>query len=223
MIRVVVVDDQDLVRAGLRALLEHEADIQVVGEAGEGRAALARVGALRPDVVLMDLRMPVLDGASATAALRDAGLLERSRVLVLTTFDEDEEILAAVAAGAAGYLLKDIAAADLRRAVRIVAAGDNLLAPAVTRRVMERLARLPPPPEPPPALASLTARERAVLVRLGHGETNAEIGRALHISPATARTYVSRIIAKLQARDRTQLAVIANRSGLVDDRSDSAG
>ncbi|ARQ70805.1 response regulator transcription factor [Streptomyces marincola] len=214
-VRVVVADDQDLVRAGLRVLLENDPLITVVGEAADGRAALAAVRELRPDVVLMDLRMPGMGGLDATAALRADERLAGTRVLILTTFDDDEDILAAVGLGAAGYLLKDAPSEELRRAVRTAAAGGNLLSPPIARRVMEHLARAPRPPEPDPRLAALTERELAVLVRVGHGDTNEEIAAVLHISPATARTYVSRVLAKLHARDRTALAVLAHRSGLV--------
>ena len=214
MIRVVIVDDQDLVRAGIRALLENDPAITVVGEAADGRRALSIVREKRPDVVLMDIRMPRMDGLEATAAIRADSSLVGSRVLILTTFDEDADILDAVVGGAAGYLLKDTSSAELRQAVHTAAAGGNLLSPAIARRVMERLARAPKPAEPDPRLAALTERELAVLIRIGHGDSNGEIAAVLHISPATARTYVSRILAKLHARDRTALAVIAHRSGL---------
>ncbi|MEV0733537.1 response regulator transcription factor [Polymorphospora sp. NPDC050346] len=214
MIRVLVVDDQDLVRAGLRTLLENDPDITVAGEAADGRAALFQVRELRPDIVLMDIRMPGMDGLAATAAIRADESLAGSRVLILTTFDDDEDIVQAIALGAAGYLLKDTSSDELRRAVHTAAAGGNLLSPSIARRVMERLARAPKPPVPDPRLAALTERELAVLARIGSGATNDEIAAALHISPATARTYVSRILFKLGARDRTALAVIAHRSGL---------
>ncbi|MFI7077738.1 response regulator [Micromonospora sp. NPDC049903] len=216
MTTVLVVDDQDLVRAGIRTLLESDAQISVVGEAADGRTGLHLARRLRPDVVLMDIRMPILDGLAATAAIRADETLAATRVLILTTFDDDEDIVEAVRLGAAGYLLKDTGSDDLRRAVHTAAAGGNLLSPTVTRRVMERLAAVPRLPPPDPRLAVLTERERAVLARVGLGETNDEIGRALFISPATARTYVSRLLAKLDARDRTALAVIAHRAGLAD-------
>jgi DNA-binding NarL/FixJ family response regulator len=215
VIRVVLVDDQELVRAGLRALLDSDPGIAVVGEAADGRAGLSVVRQHRPDVVLVDIRMPVADGLETIAAIRADPALAGVRAVVLTTFDDDADIARAVTLGAAGYLLKDTRADDLRRAVHTVAGGDNLLSPAVTRRVMEQLAAAPPPPQPDPLLARLTERELAVLARVGHGDTNDEIGRALYISPATARTYVSRLLGKLHARDRTALAVIAHRSGLV--------
>ncbi|GAB7042933.1 MULTISPECIES: response regulator transcription factor [Catenuloplanes] len=213
MIRVLLVDDQELVRAGLRALLGNDAGIEVAGEAPDGRRAVTEACRLCPDVVLMDLRMPDVDGLEATAAI--TAQLPGTRVLVLTTFDEPGEIDAAVRAGAAGYLLKDTGADELRRAVHTVAAGGNLLSPTVARHLMDRLAAEDPPPAPDPRLAGLTERERQVLARVGLGETNQEIAAALFISPATARTYVSRLLARLRARDRTQLAVIALRGGIV--------
>ncbi|MDT0444021.1 response regulator transcription factor [Streptomyces johnsoniae] len=215
MTDVVVVDDQDLVRVGLRVLLGNDPRIRVVGEAADGAAALPLVRRTRPDVVLMDIRMPGMDGLAATAALRADPGLAGTRVVILTTFDDDTDILEAIGLGAAGYLLKDTPSDELRRAVHTAAAGGNLLSPPIARRVMEHLARAPRPPAPDPRLAALTERERAVLTRIGHGDANDEIAAALHISPATARTYVSRILAKLHARDRTALAVLAHRSGLV--------
>ncbi|MFI7025272.1 response regulator [Micromonospora sp. NPDC049900] len=216
MTTVLVVDDQDLVRAGIRTLLESDPQINVVGEAADGRTGLHLARRLRPDVVLMDIRMPILDGLAATAAIRADETLTGTRVLILTTFDDDEDIVEAVRLGAAGYLLKDTGSDDLRRAVHTAVAGGNLLSPTITRRVMEQLAAVPRLPPPDPRLAVLTARERAVLARVGLGESNDEIGRALFISPATARTYVSRLLTKLDARDRTALAVIAHRAGLGD-------
>ncbi|WP_431728165.1 response regulator [Verrucosispora sp. TAA-831] len=216
MTTVLVVDDQDLVRAGIRTLLESDPQINVVGEAADGRTGLHLARRLRPDVVLMDIRMPILDGLAATAAIRADETLTGTRVLILTTFDDDEDIVEAVRLGAAGYLLKDTGSDDLRRAVHTAVAGGNLLSPTITRRVMEQLAAVPRLPPPDPRLAVLTDRERAVLARVGLGESNDEIGRALFISPATARTYVSRLLTKLDARDRTALAVIAHRAGLGD-------
>ncbi len=214
MTSVLVVDDQDLVRAGIRTLLAADQQLTVVGEAADGRTAIRLARQFQPDVVLMDIRMPVLDGLAATAAIRADSTLAATRVLILTTFDDDADIIEAVRLGAAGYLLKDTPSDELRRAVHTAAAGGNLLSPTVTRRVMERLAAVPKPPRPDPRLDVLTERERAVLTRVGLGETNDEIGRALFISPATARTYVSRLLAKLDARDRTALAVIAHRANL---------
>ncbi|MDP9796785.1 DNA-binding NarL/FixJ family response regulator [Catenuloplanes nepalensis] len=216
MIRVLIVDDQELVRAGLRGLLGNDPGIEIAGEASGGVRALAEARRLRPDVVLMDLRMPGGAGLDATAAI--TAELPGTRVLVLTTFDEPGEIDAAVRAGAAGYLLKDTGADELRRAVHTVAAGGSLLSPTVARHLMDRLAAQDPPPSPDPRLTTLTERELQVLARVGLGETNQEIAAALFLSPATARTYVSRLLAKLRARDRTQLAVIAHRSGLTPPR-----
>ena len=215
MIRIVLVDDQELVRTGLRALAERDGDIEVVGEAADGRAGLARVRELRPDLVLMDLRMPRLDGIAATARITADPTLDEVRVVVLTTFDEDEDVLAAIRAGAAGYLLKDVAPAALREAVRVVAGGEALLSPAVTTTVLARLGEHLATRVEPGLLDALTPREREVLALVGRGMSNDEIGARLHLSPATARTYVSRLLAKLRARDRSRLVVLAYESGLV--------
>ncbi|MBO0899258.1 response regulator transcription factor [Cellulomonas sp. zg-ZUI222] len=214
MIGVVLADDQELLRAGLRALVERDGDIAVVGEAATGRQAVARVRELHPDVVLMDVRMPDLDGIEATRAIVDDAALAGTAVLVLTTFDEDENVFAAIRAGAAGFLLKDVAPDELRQAVRTVAAGEALLDPAVTRRVMRAAAARPPAADTAP-LGVLTDREREVLREIGSGRSNQEIADRLHLSPATARTYVSRLLTKLAARDRSQLVVLAHRTGLV--------
>lgn len=214
-IRVVLVDDQELVRTGLRTLAQRDQDIQVVGEAGDGQAGLRRVRELRPDVVLMDIRMPQLDGIAATEQLVAAPDLADVRVIVLTTFDEDADILAAIRAGAAGYLLKDVAPDDLRAAIHTVAGGESLLSPSVTTTVLSQLGSRLASRTRPELLEGLTERERQVLDRVGRGESNDEIGASLFISPATARTYVSRLLAKLQARDRSRLVVLAYESGLV--------
>lgn len=215
MIRIVLVDDQELVRTGLRALAERDGDIEVVGEASDGRSGLPRVRELRPDVVLMDLRMPQLDGIAATARITADPTLDAVRVVVLTTFDEDEDVLAAIRAGAAGYLLKDVAPSALREAVRVVAGGDSLLSPAVTTTVLAQLGERLASRVSPGLLDGLTPREREVLALVGRGMSNDEIGQALFLSPATARTYVSRLLAKLAARDRSRLVVLAYESGLV--------
>lgn len=215
MIRIVLVDDQELVRTGLRALAERDGDIDVVGEASDGRSGLSRVRKLLPDVVLMDLRMPQLDGIAATARITADPALDAVRVVVLTTFDEDEDVLAAIRAGAAGYLLKDVAPAALREAVRVVAGGESLLSPAVTTTVLAQLGERLASQVSPGLLDGLTPREREVLALVGRGMSNDEIGAALFLSPATARTYVSRLLAKLAARDRSRLVVLAYESGLV--------
>ncbi|MFC7245049.1 response regulator [Catellatospora aurea] len=212
-LRVVLVDDQHLIRTGLRAVLERAPDITVVGEAGDGAAAVDVVRDRQPDVVLMDVRMPGLDGIEATRRILADPRLSRVHVVMLTTFDDDEYLFEAIRAGAAGFLLKDTTPDALRDAVRTVAGGDALLSPAVTRRVLDAAARTPVQDEA--RLAKLTERERDVLAQVGTGRSNAEIGAALHLSPDTARTYVSRLLAKLDARDRAQLVVIAYETGLV--------
>jgi DNA-binding NarL/FixJ family response regulator len=214
MITVVLVDDQALVRVGLRALLEHDPQIRVVGEAESGRAGVQLARRARPDVVLMDIRMPGMDGLQATREILSDAELSGTRVVVLTTFDEDEQIYEAIRAGAAGYLLKDLSPDELRRAVHVVAGGEALLAPSITRRVMRQLAATSGAPNPR-LLDELTEREREVLRHVGLGESNDEIARSLVISPATARTYVSRLLDKLDARDRSQLVIVAYESGLV--------
>lgn len=214
MIRVLLADDQDLVRAGLRALLGNDSEFTVVAEAETGDEAIAKTREHHPDVVLMDIRMPGTNGIEATRGIRADPVLSATRVLILTTFDDDDEILEAIRLGAAGYLLKDTSSDGLRAAIHTVANGGNILTPNIARRVMEHVAKLPLPIVQDPRIGELTDRELAVLRRIAHGENNAEIASLLHISPATARTYVSRILAKLHARDRTELAIIAHRSGL---------
>ena len=215
MIRIVLVDDQELVRTGLRTLAERDGDITVVGEAGTGRAGLARIRELQPDVVLMDVRMPEMDGLQATREVVADPRLRDVRVLVLTTFDEDEHVFEAIRAGAAGYLLKDVSPTDLRQGIRVVAAGESLLSPSVTRTVLRSLAdRLQAAVDNTP-LQVLTQREREVLALVGRGLSNDEIARELFLSPATARTYVSRLLTKLDARDRARLVVLAYETGLV--------
>ncbi|MFE6614934.1 response regulator [Amycolatopsis sp. NPDC057786] len=214
MIRVALVDDQPLVREGLRSLLERADDITVVGEAGDAAGGVVLVARERPDVVLMDIRMPGEDGIAATRRIVAYPELRQVRVVVLTTFDTDEHILDAIRAGAAGFLLKDTSPDDLRGAVRTVARGDALLSPSVTRRVMRAAAASPKPGSAEP-LDTLTAREREVLAKVGAGQSNAEIGRSLHMSPATARTHVGRLLGKLGARDRARLVAIAYETGLI--------
>ena len=218
-IRVVIADDQALVRAGFRVLLDSAADIEVVGEAANGAEAVERAREHAPDVVLMDIRMPVMDGLEATRRITRAGSTEAVRVLVLTTFDLDEYVFEALRAGASGFLLKDTDPPELLDAVRVVARGDALLAPGVTRRLIAEFAKRPEPTQVVPAdLASLTEREREVLTLIARGMSNDEIAEALVVSPATAKTHVSRVMGKLDARDRAQLVVIAYESGLVEPR-----
>ena len=215
-IRVVVADDQALVRAGFVALLDAQDGITVVAEADTGTAALAAARELRPDVVLMDIRMPEMDGLAATRAIAADPALAEVRVVVLTTFELDEYVFEAMRTGASGFLVKHTEPAELVRAVRVVADGEALLSPSVTRRlVSEFAARTKQSAGPSPALAELTSREREVMALVAEGLTNAEIGERLFMSPATARTHVSRILTKLGARDRTQLVVMAYESGLV--------
>jgi len=213
IIRVVLVDDQELIRFGIGSLLERDPQITVVAEAEEGRQGLSVVAREIPDVVLMDIRMPEVDGLEATRRIVADPKLADVRVVVLTTFDEDELVLGAIRAGAAGFLLKDTSPDDLRRAIHVVADGEALLSPAVTRRVMQEVANAPS--IDPASIVQLTEREREVLAQVGQGRSNDEVAGALFISPATARTYVSRLLTKLDARDRAQLVAIAFRSGLV--------
>lgn len=216
MIRVLVVDDQPLVRAGLRALIDRTDDLSVTAEAEHGRQALQVAREQRPDVVLMDLQMPVMGGVEAIAAFRADPLLGEVPIVVLTTFDEDDDVVDAVQAGAAGYLLKDVAPEELRQAVRTAAAGGSPLAPTVAGRLLSQVAAAPSRRARAELVEGLTERELEILTHVGRGLTNEEIGRALFLSPETARTYVSRLLGKLSARDRAQLVVIAHRAGLVD-------
>ena len=216
MTRVVVVDDQTLVRAGFRVLVNSAPDLEVVGEAADGLEAVSVVAATRPDVVLMDVRMPRLDGLEATRQIALARPANTSRILMLTTFDLDEYIFDALRLGASGFLLKDTPPEELLAAIRVIAQGDALLAPSVTRRLIAEFVSRPVEAAPPSGrLDVLTEREREVLTAIGQGGSNAEIGAALHMSVATAKTHVSRILAKLDAWDRTQLVVIAFQTGLV--------
>jgi DNA-binding NarL/FixJ family response regulator len=215
MIRVVIADDQQLIRAGFRSLLESEPDIDVVGEAATGEAVVERVSALRPDVVLMDIRMPDGDGLWATEHIVADPLLAGTHIVIVTTFELDEYVARAIRAGASGFLVKDTEPVELIRAVRVVAAGDALLSPSVTRRLLERVGGTLRDAPDSARLAVLTEREREVLGLVGLGLTNEEIGRELFLSPLTAKTHVSRIMSKLVARDRVQLVVIAYETGMV--------
>jgi DNA-binding NarL/FixJ family response regulator len=215
-IRVLLADDQALVRSGLRALLERSDGIQVVGEAGDGAEAVERVRSERPDVVLMDIRMPGVDGLEATRRITSDPELERVRVVMLTTFELDEYVFEALHAGASGFLLKDVEPEDLREAVRVVAGGEALLSPSVTRRLIREFVSMPGRRRPPPdSLSRLTGREREVMALVAEGLSNREIAERLVISPATAKTHVSRTMMKLHARDRAQLVVLAYQTGLV--------
>ncbi|WP_395362024.1 response regulator [Streptomyces sp. YH02] len=217
-IHVLLVDDQPLVRAGLRVLMADSPDLAVVGEAGTGDEAVRLARELRPDVVVMDVRMPGMDGIEATRIVT-AGP-RAPRVLVLTTFDDDEYVYGALRSGASGFLVKDMALDDILAAIRVVAAGDALIAPGVTRRLIEEFAARPEPgsrPEPerdPRTLPGVTAREREVLALVGRGLSNGEIAERLHIGAATAKAHVARLFTKLDARDRVQLVILAYEAGL---------
>ncbi|MDQ3781357.1 MAG: response regulator transcription factor [Actinomycetota bacterium] len=215
MVRVLLVDDQTVVRTGFRTLLELTDDLEVVGEADTGQAAVATALATRPDVVLMDIRMPGMDGIEATRHITSEPALASTRVLVLTTFEIDEYVFESLRAGASGFLLKDVDPADLHAAIRTVAAGNGLLDPNVTRRVIEAFARQAPPGAiEPDRVEVLTDRERQVVALVARGYTNQEIADELFMSPLTAKTHVSRAMIKLAARDRVQLAIIGYETGL---------
>jgi len=214
MIRVLLADDQPLVRTGLSAMIDSD-ELVVVGEAGNGHEAVRLAADLLPDVVLMDIRMPGLDGLEATRRIVADRRCHAVRVIVLTTFDLDEYVYRALRVGASGFLLKDVEPADLIRGIQHVAAGDALLAPSVTRRLITEFAARAEPTQTPPRLERLTEREHEVLLLVVTGMTNDEVAARLVISPATAKTHISRILAKLGARDRAQLIVLAYESGLV--------
>jgi DNA-binding NarL/FixJ family response regulator len=216
-IRVLLVDDQPLLRTGFRMILSSEPDLQIVGEAGDGAAAVEAARKLNPDVVLMDIRMPGMDGIQATRALAGPGVEDPIKVLILTTFGLDEYVVESLRAGASGFLLKDAPPEDLVEAIKIVAAGDALLAPSITRRLLDRVAsRLPSAQDGTiPALSELTERELEVLKLVARGMSNAEIAEKLVVSETTVKTHVSRVLAKLDLRDRVQAVILAYETGLV--------
>jgi DNA-binding NarL/FixJ family response regulator len=216
-IRVLLVDDQPLLRTGFRMILSAEPDLAIVGEAGDGASGVEAARKLKPDVVLMDIRMPGMDGIQATRALAGPGVEDPIKVLILTTFGLDEYVVEALRAGASGFLLKDSPPEDLVEAIKIVAAGDALLAPSITRRLLDRVAtRLPPATDAAiPALSELTEREMEVLKLVARGLSNAEIAEKLVVSETTVKTHVSRVLAKLDLRDRVQAVILAYESGLV--------
>jgi DNA-binding NarL/FixJ family response regulator len=215
MIRVLLVDDQALLRAGFRALIEAEDDLDVLGEAGDGEAAVELARRTHPDVVLMDIRMPRVDGLEATRRISAEPTLAETRVIILTTFELDEYVFDALRNGASGFLLKDTEPADLLAAIRVVAGGDALMSPSVTRRLIAEFASRSRPTVPSEALDVLTEREREIVALVGEGLSNAEIAERLVVSPATAKTHVSRAMTKLHVRDRAHLVVIAYETGLV--------
>jgi DNA-binding NarL/FixJ family response regulator len=216
-VRVLLADDEALIRAGFRLLLEYAGDLDVVGEAGNGAQAVSQARALRPDVVLMDIRMPVMDGLEATRMILADSSEPAPRILIVTTFDDDENVFAALRTGASGFVLKDTPPEQLIDAVRVVAAGDSLLTPSITRRLIAEFARAPgtrPAGTSAAALEDLTEREREVLIQVAAGLSNAEIAAALYVSIATVKTHVSRLLAKLGARDRAQLVVLSYELGV---------
>ncbi|HET9081963.1 MAG TPA: response regulator transcription factor [Trebonia sp.] len=216
-VRVLIADDEALVRAGFRVLVESAPGISVVGEASDGVQAVRQARALRPDVVLMDIRMPVMGGLEATKVILDDGQAPPPRIIIVTTFDEDEHVFAALRGGASGFVLKDTPPERLLDAIRIVAAGEALLAPAITRRLIAEFTRHPHPAARPAgdALAQLTQRERDVLEEVAAGKSNPEIAAALYLSVATVKTHISRLLEKLDCRDRAQLVVVAYETGVV--------
>jgi DNA-binding NarL/FixJ family response regulator len=212
-VRVVLADDQPLIRAGLRVLIADTPDLDIVGEAGTGAQAVQLVRDIQPDVVVMDIRMPGMDGIEATRIITAGS--ETARVLVLTTFDDDDYVYAALRAGASGFLVKDMALEDILAGIRVVAAGDALIAPSVTRRLIQEFVGRPEPAPERRAANGITKREREVLTLVGRGMSNSEIAAHLHISVATAKAHVARLFTKLNARDRIQLVIIAYETGLV--------
>jgi DNA-binding NarL/FixJ family response regulator len=215
-LQVLLVDDQALVRSGFRMLVEAQPDMEVVGEAADGNEAVAEARRTRPDVVLMDIRMPRMDGIEATHLITHADPPLGCKVMLLTTYDLDEYVFRGLRAGASGFLLKDVAPEELVKAVRVVAAGESLLSPSVTRRLIEEFVRTPAAPAaPPPELASLTEREHEVLTLMGRGLANQEIAERLFLSMATVKTHVNRVFSKLQLRDRAQAVVLAYETGIV--------
>lgn len=224
MIRVLIVDDQDLIREGFRGLIDFEPDLEVVGVARDGVEGVRLASELHPDVVLMDIRMPAMDGLEATRRIRGNPSLSDTRVLMLTTFSLDEYVFGALRAGASGFLLKDVPVDDLRSAIRVVAAGEGLLAPSVTRSLIEAFVRTPeaaPPAAAAAAFPDLTARELEITRLVASGLSNGEIAERLVLSHATVKTHISRILAKLELRDRVQLVIAAFESGLVQPHSSS--
>ncbi|GAA2300535.1 response regulator transcription factor [Streptomyces hawaiiensis] len=215
VIKILLADDQRLVRAGFRSILEDEDDFEVVGEAGDGEQALSACRALHPDVVLMDIRMPNVDGLQATGRIAGDPRLDGVKVVILTTFDLDDYVYGALRAGATGFLVKDTEPEELVHAVRVAARGDALISPSVTRRLIAEFAGRVKAPEPGPRLKAITDREREVMELVAAGLTNDEIAARLVLSPATAKTHVSRIMTKLDVRDRSQLVVLAYESGMV--------
>ncbi len=217
-IHVLIAEDQPIVRAGFRALIDAEPDMTVAAEAATGRQAVSETRRTQPDLVLMDIRMPDMDGLDAALLITTDPTLSATRVLVLTTFELDEYVFGALRAGASGFLLKGGEPSELLHAIRTVAAGESLLAPSVTRRLIQEFASRPAPASPPDGIDELTPREHEVLTLVAAGLTNLEIAGQLHVSPLTAKTHVSRILTKLSARDRVQLVVLAYQSGIVGTR-----